>query len=733
MRNRLCALLFVLLFLPLAVSAQEPEPILRTTTSEVLLDFVVRDKHAVAIRDLRPNEVQVFEDGVPQTVHHFEFRDGHSVQVAAPVAEPAPAVSGSPSANAAIKPHTVNELREISVVSLVIADLDPRGRKVTIDAMRQFVTTQMRPNTYVGVFALGLGGLVDLQPYTNNAEKISAAVDRVANAASLSQLTNTSQLSDPSTMFGSPDRSNPIGTAGSGTDSPTSSAVGTQATASAVGPAAALAEFMDTSWVSEMQDVYQESTHMLTPLRMLVQAQADIPGRKVVLLLSAGLPVQIDTADFLKNVISAANRANVTFYAVDTLGFTSKSTLDNSRRLLQHAAQASRQMQMARVSGGDMKVTPSQVTAGEIAASSIHSDTMGNLAELAEGTGGELLPTTLDLREPLRRVMEDVQSHYELAYAPSNTLVDGSFRKIGVKVSRKGAVVFARNGYFAVPTLNGREIYPFEIATLKVINTKPQLHQFPFHVAVLQFRPGPQQTQLSFVFQTPARDLTITKDGQWLKIQVDVTTLVKDDRGQVVAKISKDIHYQVPASTMEQLKKGIVSFTSPFFLAPGHYTLETAALDRLGVRASMIRTALIVTQDSGLSMSDVEVARRVDPIQGEANPSEPLQAHGAVVTPELSDTVQPDAEGKVTLFAVAYPQAPIDAPVDATLEIWRDGHLVMKTPASDVPPDATGAASILASLKTEKLPPGQYQAHVSFEFKGQKVAKSVAFTLGGTS
>jgi len=62
---------------------------------------------------------------------------------------------------------------------------------------------------------------------------------------------------------------------------------------------------------------------------------------------------------------------------------------------------------------------------------------MGNLAELAEGTGGQLLPPSLDLREPLRRVMEDVQSHYELAYSPANTLTDGSFRKIEVKVARK--------------------------------------------------------------------------------------------------------------------------------------------------------------------------------------------------------------------------------------------------------------------------------------------------------
>jgi VWFA-related protein len=729
MRN----LLFVLLALPLMAPAQETAPTLRTTTNEVLLDFVVRDKHANTIKDLRPDEVQVFEDGVLQPLRHFEFLNGHSAQEVAPA--PAAASTGSSSDNAPAEGHTVNELRDISVVSLVIADLDPRGRKVTLDAMRQFVNTEMRPNTFVGVFALGLGGLVDIQPYTNNAEKITAAVDRVAASATMSQLTNNSQLSDPNTMFGSPDPSvaTPEGTTDD-PNSPVSTVAYSQSTASAAGPAAAIAQFMDTSWVSEMQDVYQESTHILTPLRMLVEAQADIPGRKVVLLLSAGLPVQVDTADFLKSVISAANRANVTFYAVDTLGYTSQSTLDNSRRLLQHAAQASRQMQLARVTpGADQTVTPSMVIASDVAASSIHGDTMGNLAELSEGTGGELLPPSLDLREPLRRVMEDVQSHYELAYSPANTQMDGSFRKIEVKVSRKGAVVFTRSGYFAVPKLNGRDIYPFEISTLKALNTKPPLHQFAFHAAALQFRPGPQLTQLSFVFQAPARDLTITKDGQWLKIQVDVTVLVKDDQGQVVSKISRDIPYEEPLAKMDELKRGVVSFTSPFFLAPGHYTMEIAAVDRLSMKASVSRIALVVTQDSGLSMSDVEVARRVDPVHGGENPAEPLQAHGGLVTPELSDTVQPDSEGKVTLYAVAYPRAPIDAPVDATLELWRDGRLMMKSPASNVPPDATGAASILAALKTEKLPPGQYSAQVSFKYKGQKVAKMIAFTLAGAS
>src|SRR5580658_1770110 len=101
MRN----LLFVLLALPLMAPAQETAPTLRTTTNEVLLDFVVRDKHANTIKDLRPDEVQVFEDGVLQPLRHFEFLNGHSAQEVAPA--PAAASTGSSSDNAPAEGHTV--------------------------------------------------------------------------------------------------------------------------------------------------------------------------------------------------------------------------------------------------------------------------------------------------------------------------------------------------------------------------------------------------------------------------------------------------------------------------------------------------------------------------------------------------------------------------------------------------------------------------------------------------
>jgi hypothetical protein len=370
-----------------------------------------------------------------------------------------------------------------------------------------------------------------------------------------------------------------------------------------------------------------------------------------------------------------------------------------------------------------------EVISTQLAESSIHADTRGNLGELAEGTGGALLPGSLDLREPLRRALEEVRTHYELTYSPSNTETDGRFRSIEVKVSRPGVTVFARSGYYALPLVNGRQIYPFEVATMKALNSRPLLRQFNFHAAALRFHAGPQRTQYSFALQVPTGDLTIVEEKPWARLHVAITALIKNELGQVVEKISKDIPYQMPAEKIGELRRGAVTFTAPFLLEPGRYTLETAVVDRESMKASVHRSLLVVGQVMGLTMSDVTLVRRVDAVEGPESAADPLQARGGKVIPELSDLVPADSAEKLRFYAAAYPPAPIDAPLTVSMEIARDGKAVMRAPATAVPPERDGAASALLDVPLGKLPSGHYEARVTFHYKGQAVTNGTAFTV----
>lgn len=725
-------LIWFLIALPLAATAQGPEPTLRSTTSEVLLDFVVRDKHGKIVRDLNPGEVQVFEDGVPQKLRHFDFFDEQAENKSNSPHAPRASTGAAtlPSSNNPTSPLTVNELRDINVVSVVIAHLDSRGREITLHAMRQFARKDLSPNTYVGVFSLGDGQLREVQSYTNDAAKISAAVGKLVDDTLNGEYISSGQfdstvrspgdvdefskealqflLAEPANTF--------VAAAGKGG-----------------GANSAIEELTLPLWAKEMGDVYADSMSFLVPLRELAQSQSEISGRKVMLLFSSGLPVEADSVELLHSVISTANRSNVSIYALDTRGITPADNLDDARRRLLGAVNASMNMQLGTVLGGSQAVTADQAISQELAESSIHSDTRQNLAELAEGTGGALLPDTLDLREPIREAIESSRLHYEVTYSPSNTAVDGEFRKIEVKVTRPGTTVFARSGYYAVPVVNGRQVYPFEMATLKALNTQPDLRQFAFNTAALEFRIGAVRNQFAYVFQVPTRNLSVTTDRQWAKVHVSVTAVVKDTKGQIVDKISRDIPYALPVAMKARMEKGIVGFSAPMFLAPGHYTIETAAVDRQGMKASVRRTSLDVDPGSGFSMSDVAAVRRVDDLHGTADPLDPFESRGGKVTPEIGDGVHPDAAGNLKFYAVAYPPSPVDATPAIEVEVRQDDQVLARSPVHRVPLDANGAASALVTVPTANLQPGRYDAVVTFEYKGEKLTKTITFALATES
>ena len=69
--------LFCFFSLPATSQTAPPKPekeqILRIGSSEVMLDFVARDRKGNRVLDLKPEEIEIYEDGTKQTPNTFKL------------------------------------------------------------------------------------------------------------------------------------------------------------------------------------------------------------------------------------------------------------------------------------------------------------------------------------------------------------------------------------------------------------------------------------------------------------------------------------------------------------------------------------------------------------------------------------------------------------------------------------------------------------------------------------
>jgi hypothetical protein len=70
---------------------------------------------------------------------------------------------------------------------------------------------------------------------------------------------------------------------------------------------------------------------------------------------------------------------------------------------------------------------------------------------LAKDSGGFLLENMNDLAAGVARMQQERTTYYLLTYQSTNTALDGTFRRVSVKVKGPKTTVKARPGYVAVP------------------------------------------------------------------------------------------------------------------------------------------------------------------------------------------------------------------------------------------------------------------------------------------
>jgi hypothetical protein len=326
--------------------------------------------------------------------------------------------------------------------------------------------------------------------------------------------------------------------------------------------------------------------------------------------------------------------------------------------------------------------------------------------------------------------MEEVDTHYEIAYPPKSERDDGHFRKIEVKLARAGLRVETRSGYFAVPDTGAHPLTPEEMAGLRALDTQPRPHAFEFLSHVYRFRESGGQGQYAIAFEMPISNLAATPDaaGHKRRLHASLLALVKNADGEIVDRVSKDVPSEVTDDRWDTVRVELMTYQHAVNLPPGRYTVETAVVDHEGNRASTGMVEIENRPEGGIGLSDLTLVRRIEDLTAPLDPADPFEYANKRVLPFVTTHLLPGA--KPFAYFVIYPQPGSAARMVLRVHLLKDGRpLTTLRPDVSAPDASAGYIPLVVTLPSK---PGTYEVRATITQGNRTAERTLTFTLAGS-
>jgi VWFA-related protein len=695
-------------------------PVFGTSTAAVVVDVVVRDKKGKLVRDLTAADFTILEDGAPQTVESIRVVD------TAPAAEEATAapVSAAPSAPAAgaaaaAPPAKVERTGAPSIIAFVFDRLSVNARKTAEKAALSYADRGYVEGDLVAVFTIDLA-LHTLQPFTNDVKAVKAALSR---AATQGHTGFSSERAEARERTAAVDRAD--ATLGGMSGDP-----GSQNAASLVAAQQAFDQ-VQVNMIRTFDALERDQQGYATTngLLAVVNGLKAIPGRKTVVFFSEGLAIPASVQAQFRSVISSANRASVSVYAIDAGGLrTASGNQEMGDELRQTSLR--RAEQEAR---GDSRSSDSLTRGLERNEDYLRLNPESGLGQLADETGGFLVRDTNDATPGFRRIQEDMRFHYLVSYTPTNLSFDGRYRTIAVKVARPGVSVQTRKGYYAVRPEYVVPVRGYEAPALALLDRSPRPDAFAMRMGALSFPENERPGLAPVLVEIPGNTMAWAPErtGGWSHANFAVVVRIKDARGKEADRLSQEYALRSGPDKVKQARAGGVLFYREADLAPGTYTAEAVAYDAIAQTAS-IRTATFEVPKASpdaLRISSLMVVGRAEKLtKEEQDGKSPLHYGEVMLYPNLGNPIRKSVAPVLGFFFSAYGKG-AGPGQRATLEIQQGTKVLAKTSTELGAVDAQGRSLNAGVLPLNSLGPGDYTLKVSIA-NGQGVqSREAPFTV----
>ncbi|HEV8580821.1 MAG TPA: VWA domain-containing protein [Thermoanaerobaculia bacterium] len=548
----------------------------------VNVEVYVTDKNGRRITDLQKGDFQLLEDGKPMEIAHFT-----SLVPPAPDASPAAAPAAPREAAAPVSPPPAAEPTHL----LVYVDdqhLKPAHRARVLRQVNDFARANLQAADRISVVTDDFELKVRLEFSTDRAalERVLAEIEKIPASGIEAEVARRSAFE--SMMNEQETHAKRGGFCGN-----------------------SVAQFVRDYANSTRADALRT----ISRLRFVVNSLAGIGGRKAVLLVTDGVPLnpgeellqafvglcgggaaregvrlpdELSPSDTLGRNEKSGNVEEV------TLDIQSYSLEDDLQRLAAHANAQGVSLFTLQASGlqagGGAGLAPAERLL-ELSAvtSTLASNLRDPLVLLASETGGRALLDANDYRADLARMREDLATYYSLGFVPAHH-GDGKEHRLEVKVKRPGFQLRYRRSYRDKPAL--------ERAADRTLAAL--LHGFednPLNITVEVGEQTPGQTgtvNVPIRLKIPLFKLAILNREASFEgsLRLLVATQGEDGRSSPLRQIP--VPLQIPRKEVLSALGQFYVYTLTLQLPPGEQRIAVAVRDELASTTSYLSRKVTV-------------------------------------------------------------------------------------------------------------------------------------------
>lgn len=595
-KNSLFLIIFVLCF-SAVVSAQTPtqtppietDEVVKITTTLIQVDATVTDKKGNVVRDLKPGEIEIYENGKKQNITNFSFVGVNSQSQSGQTGATPPPTGQKEKSPIVLPPAKLKPEQIRRTYALVVDDLGLSFASADYvkNTVKKFVNEQMQDGDLVAIVRVG-GGLGALQSFTSDKRQLLAAADKIRwNGMSRTGVFSYEPLAREfrEDIGLQKDR-------GQGID-----------------PERLLANENQKTFLSGVQSDRQSNIALgsLGALNYVIRGMSELPGRKSIMFFSEGFelldyskvtpgqnfpPTTTRTLDALRSLIAAANRASIVFYTFDPRGIVAPGGEATD----------------------DMGIT-GETTFSELTIRNMKiKDSKDSLKLLAEETGGLAYVDLNKMESGVEKAVETENGYYLIGYEPDEESFDpakAKFNKLEVKVTRPDLKVRYRSGFLGITDDDLKEKVKQNLSPVQKINaalTSPfGAKEIELDLYSIFYSDEKNKDFIRSFIKINANDLKFDKtaNGKY-KATILLAAMTFGDNGAPVDQALKSYALELDEKGYQNvLQKGFVyDFLLPI-KKPGAYQFRLALRDesteKIGAVSQFIEVPNIGKKDLTLS------------------------------------------------------------------------------------------------------------------------------------